>query len=141
LNHPTWSMGEKVTIDSATLLNKGFEVIEAHWLFGVDADRIEVLVERKSVVHSLVEFVDGSVMALLSMPDMRLPIQYALTYPNRVETSLPKLSLKDLGGIAFEEPDRERFPCLDLPFSVRPTRLRSRPFLTGGSVSAIFTRC
>jgi 1-deoxy-D-xylulose-5-phosphate reductoisomerase len=116
LNHPTWSMGEKVTIDSATLLNKGFEVIEAHWLFGVDADRIEVLVERKSVVHSLVEFVDGSVMALLSMPDMRLPIQYALTYPNRVETSLPKLSLKDLGGIAFEEPDRERFPCLDLAF-------------------------
>lgn len=116
LRHPTWSMGEKVTIDSATLLNKGFEVIEAHWLFGVDADRIYVLVERKSIVHSLVEFLDGSVMALLSMPDMRLPIQYALTYPKRVETGLPKLSLKNLGGIDFEEPDHERFPCLDLAF-------------------------
>ena len=116
LRHPTWSMGEKVTIDSATLLNKGFEVIEAHWLFGIEADRIDVLVERKSIVHSLVEFVDGSVMALLSVPDMRLPIQYALTYPDRVETGLPELSLKDLGGIEFEEPDRERFPCLDLAF-------------------------
>ena len=116
LKHPTWSMGEKVTIDSATLLNKGFEVIEAHWLFGIDADRIDVLVERKSIVHSLVEFLDGSVMALLSMPDMRLPIQYALTYPERVETGLPKLNLNQIGGIDFEEPDRERFPCLDLAF-------------------------
>jgi 1-deoxy-D-xylulose-5-phosphate reductoisomerase len=116
LKHPTWSMGEKVTIDSATLLNKGFEVIEAHWLFGIDADRIDVLVERKSIVHSLVEFMDGNVMALLSMPDMRLPIQYALTYPERVETGLPKLNLKDLGGIEFEEPDLERFPCLRLAF-------------------------
>jgi len=116
LKHPTWEMGEKVTIDSATLLNKGFEVIEAHWLFGIDADRIDVLVERKSIVHSMVEFVDGSVMALLSVPDMRLPIQYALAYPERVETGLPKLSLKDLGGIEFEEPDRQRFPCLDLAF-------------------------
>ena len=116
LKHPTWEMGEKVTIDSATLLNKGFEVIEAHWLFGIDADRIDVLVERKSIVHSLVEFVDGSVMALLSVPDMRLPIQYALAYPERVETGLPKLRLKDLGGIEFEEPDRQRFPCLDLAF-------------------------
>jgi 1-deoxy-D-xylulose-5-phosphate reductoisomerase len=116
LRHPTWSMGEKVTIDSATLVNKGFEVIEAHWLFGIDADRIDVLIERKSIVHSLVEYVDGSVMALLSMPDMRLPIQYALTYPERVETGLPKLNLNNLGGIDFEEPDRERFPCLDLAF-------------------------
>jgi 1-deoxy-D-xylulose-5-phosphate reductoisomerase len=116
LRHPTWSMGRKVTIDSATLLNKGFEVIEAHWLFGVGAESIDVLVERKSVVHSLVEFVDGSVMALLSMPDMRLPIQYALTCPDRVETSLPRLDLKAMGGIVFEDPDRERFPCLDLAF-------------------------
>ena len=116
LKHPTWSMGEKVTIDSATLLNKGFEVIEAHWLFGIDADRIDVLVERKSIVHSLVEFLDGSVMALLSMPDMRLPIQYALTYPERVETGFAKLNLNQLGGIGFEEPDRDRFPCLDLAF-------------------------
>jgi 1-deoxy-D-xylulose-5-phosphate reductoisomerase len=118
LKHPTWNMGEKVTIDSATLLNKGFEVIEAHWLFGIDADRIDVVVERKSIVHSLVEFLDGSVMALLSVPDMRLPIQYALAYPKRVETGLPKLSLKDLGGVDFEEPDRKRFPCLDLAYDV-----------------------
>jgi len=116
LKHPTWDMGEKVTIDSATLLNKGFEVIEAHWLFGIDADRIDVLVERKSIVHSLVEFLDGSVMALLSVPDMRLSIQYALVYPERVETGLPKLNLKNLGGIDFEEPDRKKFPCLDLAF-------------------------
>jgi 1-deoxy-D-xylulose-5-phosphate reductoisomerase len=116
LKHPNWSMGKKVTIDSATLLNKGFEVIEARWLFGIDADNIDVLVERKSFVHSLVEFVDGSVMALLSMPDMRLPIQYALTYPERLETGLPKLNLNSLGGIDFEEPDPSRFPCLDLAF-------------------------
>jgi 1-deoxy-D-xylulose-5-phosphate reductoisomerase len=116
LRHPTWSMGRKVTIDSATLLNKGFEVIEAHWLFGVDADRIDVVVERKSTVHAMVEFVDGSVMALLSAPDMRLPIQYALTYPERVDTGLPKLDLKTMGPVAFEEPDRSRFPCLDLAF-------------------------
>jgi 1-deoxy-D-xylulose-5-phosphate reductoisomerase len=116
LKHPTWTMGKKVTIDSATLLNKGFEVIEAHWLFGVDAERITVLVERKSVVHSLVEFVDGSVVALFSVPDMRLPIQYALTYPDRVETGLPRLDLKGMGGLSFEEPDRRKFPCLDLAF-------------------------
>jgi 1-deoxy-D-xylulose-5-phosphate reductoisomerase len=116
LKHPTWDMGRKVTIDSATLLNKGFEVIEAHRLFGVDADSIDVLVERKSTVHSMVEFVDGSVMALLSMPDMRFPIQYALTYPDRVDTGLPRLELKEIGGIEFEEPDRKRFPCLDLAF-------------------------
>jgi 1-deoxy-D-xylulose-5-phosphate reductoisomerase len=116
LKHPTWSMGRKVTIDSATLLNKGFEVIEAHWLFAVDADRIDVLVERKSIVHSLVEFVDGSVMALLSMPDMRLPIQYALTYPRRLEADLPRLDLSNMGEITFKKPDREKFPCLDLAF-------------------------
>lgn len=116
LRHPTWSMGRKVTIDSATLLNKGFEVIEAHRLFGIEADRIDVLVERRSNVHALVEFVDGSVMALLSKPDMRLSIQYALTYPERVETGLPKLDLGNMEEIHFEEPDRERFPCLDLAF-------------------------
>lgn len=116
LRHPTWAMGKKVTIDSATLLNKGFEVIEAHWLFGVDADQIEVAVERQSIVHSLVEFIDGSVMALLSLPDMRLPIQYALTFPERVDTSLPRLDLASLSTIAFEHPDLDRFPCLGLAY-------------------------
>jgi 1-deoxy-D-xylulose-5-phosphate reductoisomerase len=116
LKHPTWRMGKKVTIDSATLLNKGFEVIEAHWLFGVPADRIEVVVERKSIVHSLVEFVDGSVSALLSPPDMRLPIQFALTSPERRETSFPKLDLEAMGAISFERPDLERFPCLGLAY-------------------------
>jgi 1-deoxy-D-xylulose-5-phosphate reductoisomerase len=118
LNHPTWSMGRKVTIDSATLLNKGFEVIEAHWLFGIDAKHIEVAVERRSIVHSLVEFIDGSVMALLSPPDMKLPIQYALTYPERLESGLPGLDLASTGGIEFEQPDLERFPCLKLAYEV-----------------------
>jgi 1-deoxy-D-xylulose-5-phosphate reductoisomerase len=118
LSHPTWKMGRKVTIDSATLLNKGFEVIEAHWLFGIGGDRIEVVVERKSIVHSLVEFVDGSVSALLSPPDMRLPIQYALTYPERVRTPFGNLDLETVGCIAFERPDRNRFPCLALAYEV-----------------------
>ncbi len=116
LKHPTWSMGRKVTIDSATLLNKGFEVIEAHWLFGLPTDRIEVLIEQKSIVHCLVEFVDGSVKALLSSPDMRLPIQYALTQPERLPTSLPTLDMVEAGEIVFELPDYERFPCLELAY-------------------------
>jgi 1-deoxy-D-xylulose-5-phosphate reductoisomerase len=118
LKHPTWSMGKKVTIDSATLLNKGFEVIEARWLFGIAADNIDVVIERNSIVHSLVEFVDGSVEALLSPPDMRLPIQYALTYPERADTAFTRLDLASAGALAFEEPDTERFPCLELAYDV-----------------------
>ena len=116
LSHPTWKMGRKVTIDSATLLNKGFEVIEARWLFGIEAERIEVVIERKSIVHSLVEFVDGSVSAVLSAPDMRLPIQYALTSPERMETAFSRLDLGAIGGLTFEEPDRDKFPCLALAY-------------------------
>jgi 1-deoxy-D-xylulose-5-phosphate reductoisomerase len=116
LNHPTWSMGPKVTIDSATLLNKGFEVIEASWLFGIPTDRIDVLIERKSIVHCLVEFVDGSVTAFLSVPDMKLAIQYALTQPARLEAPLPRLDLAGMGEISFEDPDLERFPCLELAY-------------------------
>jgi 1-deoxy-D-xylulose-5-phosphate reductoisomerase len=130
LKHPTWNMGKKVTIDSATLLNKGFEVIEAHWLFGIDADRIDVVVERKSIVHSLVEFVDGSVMALLSTPDMRLPIQYALTYPERVGSGLPRLDLQSIGGLSLEAPDHERFPCLSLAFDAA---------MAGGTAPAVLS--
>jgi 1-deoxy-D-xylulose-5-phosphate reductoisomerase len=118
LKHPTWSMGRKVTIDSATLLNKGFEVIEARWLFGIAADNIDVVIERNSIVHSLVEFVDGSVVALLSPPDMRMPIQYALTYPERVDTTFARLDLLSAGALVFEKPDTERFPCLELAYDV-----------------------
>jgi 1-deoxy-D-xylulose-5-phosphate reductoisomerase len=116
LAHPNWSMGDKITIDSATLMNKGLEVIEAKWLFGFDADRISVIVHPQSVIHSMVEMVDGSVIAQLGVTDMKHPIQYALTYPERREGCSSPLDLAGLGGLTFEEPDLERFPCLDLAF-------------------------
>jgi len=109
-------MGPKITIDSATLMNKGLEVIEAHWLFGVPADRIDVLVHPQSIVHSLVELRDGSVIAQLAVTDMRLPIQYAFSYPDRWEGALPALDLAHLGRLDFEHPDLARFPCLGLAF-------------------------
>ncbi|NOT43733.1 MAG: 1-deoxy-D-xylulose-5-phosphate reductoisomerase [Acidobacteria bacterium] len=118
LDHPTWRMGRKITIDSATLMNKGLEVIEARWLFDVAADRIDVVVHPQSVVHSMVELTDGSVMAQLGVTDMRLPIQYACSYPDRWETSIPSLDLTRLGQLAFEAPDHERFPCLALAYRV-----------------------
>jgi 1-deoxy-D-xylulose-5-phosphate reductoisomerase len=114
LRHPTWRMGPKVTVDSATLMNKGLEIIEAHWLFGVPADRIDVVVHPQSIVHSCVEFVDGSVLAQLAPPDMRLPIQSVLTYPRRVPHAVARLDLRTLGSLDFEPPDEERFPCLGL---------------------------
>lgn len=115
LKHPSWRMGDKVTIDSATLMNKGLEVIEAHFLFGLPYDRIKVLVHPESIVHSLVEFADGSVKAQLAYPDMRIPIQYALAYPDRLENpDLPRLENCLTRGLRFEEPDRNAFPCLDL---------------------------
>lgn len=115
LAHPNWVMGPKVTIDSATLLNKGFEVIEAHWLFGVPYSKIDVVMHRESIVHSLVEFVDGSVKAQLSVPDMRPAIQYALTYPGRLPNPLTqRLDLVATGRLSFEAVPREKFPCLDL---------------------------
>jgi 1-deoxy-D-xylulose-5-phosphate reductoisomerase len=109
-------MGPKITIDSATLMNKGLEVIEARWLFGVPADRIDVVVHPQSVVHSLVELRDGSVIAQLGVTDMRLPIQYAFSYPERWDAALPSLDLAHLGRLDFEHPDRDRFPCLGLAF-------------------------
>lgn len=114
LNHPNWSMGRKITIDSATLMNKGLEVIEAVHLFSVSPDDIEVLVHRQSIVHSAVELNDGAVIAQLGTPDMRLPIQYALTYPNRVECPGKPLSLSEIGTLTFSHPDTETFPCLPL---------------------------
>jgi 1-deoxy-D-xylulose-5-phosphate reductoisomerase len=126
LAHPTWRMGPKITVDSATLMNKGLEVIEAHWLFDVPADRINVVIHPQSVVHSMVQFRDGSVMAQMGMPDMRLPIQYALFSPERPQNGLPRLSLADVGALTFEEPDRARFPALDLAFAAAETG-RSMP--------------
>jgi len=116
LRHPTWSMGPKISIDSATLMNKGLEVIEARWLFDVPGDRIEVLVHPQSTVHSLVEFVDGSMLAQLGVTDMRHPIQYALTWPERWESVLAPLDLAAVGRLDFERPDRQTFPCLDLGY-------------------------
>jgi 1-deoxy-D-xylulose-5-phosphate reductoisomerase len=116
LRHPTWRMGPKIMIDSATLMNKGLEVIEARWLFDVGAGRIDVLVHPQSIVHSLVEFVDGSLLAQLGVTDMRLPIQYAFSYPERWNAALPSLDLAKSGRLEFEEPDVERFPGLALAF-------------------------
>ena len=116
LNHPNWKMGEKITIDSATLMNKGLEVIEARWLFGFDADQISVVVHPQSVVHSMVEMVDGSIIAQLGVTDMKHAIQYALTYPDRRENCLEPLDFTQMSRLAFEEPDSDRFPCLDLAY-------------------------
>ena len=128
LKHPTWQMGRKITIDSATLMNKGLEVIEARWLFGIEADRIDVLVHPQSIVHSMVELCDGSVLAQLGVTDMRLPIQYACSYPDRWDAPmLPSLDLIRAGRLEFCAPDHERFPCL---------RLAYRALCTGGTIAS-----
>lgn len=116
LQHPNWSMGSKITIDSATLMNKGLEVIEAHWLFGVDAAHIDVVVHPQSIIHSMVEFSDGSVKAQLGIPDMKIPIHYALTWPDRIAADYDRLNLADVGTLTFEQPDLETFSCLRLAF-------------------------
>jgi 1-deoxy-D-xylulose-5-phosphate reductoisomerase len=116
LNHPNWAMGPKITIDSATLMNKGLEVIEARWLFDIAPQRVDVVVHPQSIVHSLVEFVDTSVLAQLGLPDMRVPIAVALAYPERIALDLPLLDLPALGRMDFETPDHKRFPCLNLAY-------------------------
>jgi 1-deoxy-D-xylulose-5-phosphate reductoisomerase len=128
LNHPTWRMGRKITIDSATLMNKGLEVIEASWLFGVTADEIDVVVHPQSVVHSMVEFNDGSILAQLGLTDMRIPIQYALTYPDRWNSPLPSLDIYKLPKLEFFEPDMDKFSCL---------RLAYRALRGGGTAPAV----
>jgi 1-deoxy-D-xylulose-5-phosphate reductoisomerase len=117
LKHPTWVMGPKITIDSATLMNKGLEVIEAHWLFDLPAEQIEVIIHPQSVFHSMVEFVDGSVVAQLGTPDMRIPIAYALAHPERITLPWPGIDWRTVGALTFEEPDRQRFRALDLAYS------------------------
>ena len=116
LNHPRWKMGAKVTIDSASLMNKGLELIEARWLFGVDPQDIEVVIHPQSIIHSMVQFSDGCVMAQLSQPDMRLPIQYALSYPRRIDLNTRRIDFSELATLTFERPDLERFPCLALAY-------------------------
>jgi 1-deoxy-D-xylulose-5-phosphate reductoisomerase len=128
LRHPSWVMGQKITIDSATLFNKGLEMIEARWLFDIEIARVRVVVHPQSIVHSMVEFVDGSMLAQLSTPDMCLPIQYALTCPERVPSQRVQTDLVKLGQLSFEEPDRERFPALDLA---------RRAGETGGTLPAV----
>jgi 1-deoxy-D-xylulose-5-phosphate reductoisomerase len=118
LAHPTWNMGPKITVDSATMMNKALEIIEARWLFDLDVEQIDVVIHPQSIVHSMVEFRDGSVMAQLSPPDMRLPIQYALTYPERQPGITPRLNLAETLRLDFSPPDRELFPALELGFEV-----------------------
>jgi len=128
LRHPTWQMGRKITIDSATLMNKGLEVIEAHWLFGVGPDQIDVVIHPQSVVHSMVELTDGSIIAQLGVTDMRLPIQYACSYPDRWEAALPSLDLARCGRLDFFPPPHETFPCLGLAY---------RALRSGGSLPVV----
>jgi 1-deoxy-D-xylulose-5-phosphate reductoisomerase len=116
LKHPNWSMGAKITIDSSTMMNKGFEMIEACWLFNVSPEQVQVVVHPQSVIHSMVQFRDSSVKAQLGLPDMRLPIQYALSYPHRLESSFPRLNFADFNTLTFEEPDMDKFPCLSLAY-------------------------
>ncbi len=117
LKHPNWNMGAKITIDSATMMNKGFEVIEAKWLFGVEPKNIEVVVHPQSIIHSMVQYTDGSVKAQLGMPDMRLPIQYAFTFPERIPSDFPRIDFCKLHNITFEKPDLEKFRCLPLAYN------------------------
>lgn len=116
LNHPNWNMGNKITIDSATMMNKGLEVIEAHWLFGLPKNKIDVVIHPQSIVHSMVKFVDGNIKAQLSLPDMKLPIQYALTYPERLPSNFVNTHFPTLGKLTFFEPDFDKFKCLKLAF-------------------------
>lgn len=121
LNHPNWKMGSKITIDSATMMNKGLEVIEAHWLFGLPADKIEVVIHPQSIIHSMVQFIDGSIKAQLGLPDMKLPIQYALTFPERIQNVFERTNLPAIGSLTFYEPDLNKFECLKLAFDALNT--------------------
>ena len=117
LNHPNWDMGDKITIDSATMMNKGLEVIEAHWLFGLEANQIDIIVHPQSIIHSMVEFNDSSVKAQLGVPDMKIPIQYALTYPDHYPADWESLDLPAIGELTFEKPNLEKFPCIQLAYN------------------------
>jgi 1-deoxy-D-xylulose-5-phosphate reductoisomerase len=117
LKHPNWKMGKKITIDSASMMNKGLEIIEARWLFNFDLSKIEVIIHPQSIVHSMVEFIDGSVLAQMGIPDMRIPIAYALSYPARINNKCQSLDLSAIRNLEFQRPDRKKFPCLDLAYA------------------------
>lgn len=138
LNHPNWAMGKKITIDSSTLMNKGLEVIEAKWLFGVETDEIQVLVHPQSIIHSMVEFEDGAVMAQLGEPDMKVPIQYALTYPRRVKNNFPKIDFLTRNNLTFEAPKTDIFPCLNLAFDAIKTGGTLPAVLNAANESAVY---
>jgi 1-deoxy-D-xylulose-5-phosphate reductoisomerase len=128
LRHPNWEMGPKITIDSATLMNKGLEVIEARWLFDLEMDQIDILIHPQSIVHSMVEYRDGSIISQMGIPDMIIPISYALSYPRHLGNSLPPLDLEAIGGLSFKKPDLKRFRCLELALNAATT---------GGSMPAV----
>ena len=137
LNHPRWKMGAKVTVDSASLMNKGLELIEARWLFNVDPKDIEVVIHPQSIIHSMVQFSDGCVMAQLSQPDMRLPIQYALSYPRRIDLNTQRLDFAGLSRLTFEKPDTERFPCLRLAYEALDKGGNATCILNGANEVAV----
>ena len=118
LNHPNWNMGNKITIDSASMMNKGLEVIEAHWLFGIPKSKIEVIIHPQSIIHSMVELIDGSIKAQLGLPDMKLPIQYAISFPERLVNDFPRVSLQKISNLTFLEPDLNKFECLKIAYDV-----------------------
>ncbi|HUT69053.1 MAG TPA: 1-deoxy-D-xylulose-5-phosphate reductoisomerase [Desulfatiglandales bacterium] len=132
LKHPNWRMGKKITIDSATMMNKGIEAIEAKWLFNIEVDQIEIMLHPQSIVHSMVEYVDGSIIAQLAFPDMRIPISYALSYPRHLEGDLPTLDLSEIGALSFEKPDTNRFRCLQLALTAGKIG-QSMPAVLSGS--------
>lgn len=140
LKHPNWDMGAKITIDSATLMNKGLEFIEAMWLFGVSPDQIEIVVHRESVIHSAVEFCDGSVIAQMGVPDMRIPIQYALLYPNRPESGVKRLGLTDYGTLSFSKPDIDTFECLKICINAAQKADTTAPAIANAANEAAVAR-
>lgn len=137
LKHPNWNMGAKVTIDSASMMNKGLEMIEASWLFGVPAEQIDIVVHPQSIIHSMVQFSDGSVKAQMGMPDMRVPIQYALSYPYRLDLNTPRVDFPKLGELTFQAPDMERFPALSLAFEAHRAGGNMACIMNGASEAAV----
>jgi 1-deoxy-D-xylulose-5-phosphate reductoisomerase len=137
LRHPNWRMGMKITIDSATLMNKGLEAIEAKWLFDLEMDQIEILIHPQSIIHSMVEYMDGSIMAQLSTTDMRIPIAYALSYPRHLKGNTEPLNLLDVGNLSFEKPDLEKFKCLDLALAADKAGGSMMPVLNGANEIAV----
>lgn len=137
LKHPNWNMGAKVTIDSASMMNKGLEMIEASWLFGVPAEQIDIVVHPQSIIHSMVQFSDGSVKAQLGMPDMRVPIQYALSYPYRLDLNTPRVDFPKLGELTFQAPDMERFPALSLAFEAHRAGGNMACIMNGANEAAV----